>query len=472
MVLGASINELEPSTENLEPEFGDKKMNNVDSPISPPSWLGLEAPRYTSYPTAHHFSDQVDAEVYSNWLKNINETAEVSIYIHIPFCKELCWFCGCHTKITNHYAPITRYVGALLQEIELVKNLKGTKGKFTNIHFGGGSPSVLVGSDMQLIMAAISELFTDKPTGEIAIELDPRTTTPENIKLYAALGFNRVSLGIQDFDYSVQLAINRIQPYDLVAKVVEQLRDSGLNQINCDLIYGLPLQTLQGFMKTLEQTLTLNPSRLALFSYAHVPSVKKHQTLIDTANLPSDVEKLAIYEAAYQFLIDAGYVAIGIDHFAKPEDPLAIATKNHTLRRNFQGYVTDTTDTLIGLGVSSISQFGEGYAQATTNSLDYRTAIENGKLPIKRGYNFKGEDKARKQIIDELMCFLSVDLGGQEQHFASELAELQKPEYSEIVEVNGGKITVSDKHKMAARVIATVFDEYRFMATGRYSKVS
>ena len=436
------------------------------------SWLGLEAPRYTSYPTAHHFSEQVNSEIYSSWLREVSETAEVSIYVHIPFCKELCWFCGCHTKITNHYAPISRYIGALLQEIALVKNLKGTKGKFTNIHFGGGSPSVLEGADMQAIMSAIGELFTDKPTGEIAIELDPRTTTPENIKLYAALGFNRVSLGIQDFDHAVQVAINRVQPYDLVAKVVQQLRDSGLNQINCDLIYGLPLQTLQGFMKTLEQTLTLNPSRLALFSYAHVPSVKKHQTLIDTAHLPSDVEKLAIYEAAYKFLIDAGYVAIGIDHFAKPEDPLAVATQNHTLRRNFQGYVTDTTDTLIGLGVSAISQFGEGYAQATTNSLDYRTAIENGKLPIKRGYAFKGEDKARKQIIDELMCFLSVDLSGKEQHFARELAELQKPEYQEIVEVNGGKIKVSDKHKMAARVVASVFDEYKLVTVGRYSKVS
>ena len=204
---------------------------------SSPSWLGLEAPRYTSYPTAHHFSEQVNSEIYSSWLREVSETAEVSIYVHIPFCKELCWFCGCHTKITNHYAPISRYIGALLQEIALVKNLKGTKGKFTNIHFGGGSPSVLEGADMQAIMSAIGELFTDKPTGEIAIELDPRTTTPENIKLYAALGFNRVSLGIQDFDHAVQVAINRVQPYDLVAKVVQQLRDSGLNQINCDLIH-------------------------------------------------------------------------------------------------------------------------------------------------------------------------------------------------------------------------------------------
>jgi oxygen-independent coproporphyrinogen-3 oxidase len=444
-----------------------------------PHWLGMEAPRYTSYPTAHHFSSKVNAEIYSEWMKKIAPTAEVSVYVHIPFCRELCWFCGCHTKITNHYAPITRYVGALLQEISLVKQLKDKRGKFINIHFGGGSPSILEGEDLRAIMLAIGELFAEKPTGEVAIELDPRTTTSENIKLYAELGFNRISLGSQDFDEKVQVAINRVQPYELVANVVQQLRDAGLNQINCDLIYGLPLQTLDGFAKTLAQTLQLNPSRLALFSYAHVPSVKKHQSLIDDKMLPSDVEKLAIYEMSYKMLTDAGYVAIGIDHFAKPDDPLAVAMHNRTLRRNFQGYVTDTTDTLIGVGVSSISQFPQGYAQSTTNSLDYRTAVENGKLPTLRGYEFCGDDLIRKRVIDDLMCFLSVDLMKiikqfklADDYFLREIEMLKKPEYQEVASCNSGFIQVSDKHKMAARVVATLFDEYRLLATGRYSKVS
>jgi len=439
----------------------------------------MEAPRYTSYPTAHHFTPQINAEIYSKWLGSVAENAETSVYVHIPFCRELCWFCGCHTKITNHYAPITRYVGALLNEISLVKNLKGAKGKFTNIHFGGGSPSILNGDDLQAIMNAIGDMFAAKPTGEVAIELDPRTTTSENIKLYKHLGFNRVSLGIQDFDEKVQVAINRVQPYELVANVVQQLRDAGLNQINFDLIYGLPLQTLEGFRKTLEQALALNPSRLALFSYAHVPSVKKHQSLIDVATLPSDVEKLAIYEMAYQMLVDAGYVAIGIDHFAKPDDPLSVAMHDRSLRRNFQGYVTDTTNTLIGLGVSAISQFPDGYAQATTNSLDYRTAIENDDLPIKRGYAFNDEDKIRKKVIDDLMCFLSVDLrticrefGLAQNHFARELEQLKKPEYQDIASEKDSFIQVSSQHKMAARVVATLFDEYKITTAGRYSKVS
>jgi len=461
-------------------------MSGVNSPVpklssSPilPNWLGLEAPRYTSYPTAHLFSPQVGSETYSKWLADLSDDAEVSIYIHIPFCKELCWFCGCHTKITNHYAPIARYVGVLQQEIALIKKLKGTKGRFSNIHFGGGSPSILSGEDLTAIMTAVASLFPEKPTGEVAIELDPRTTTPENIKLYADLGFNRVSLGIQDFDEKVQVSINRVQPYEMVAEVLRNLRASGLNQINFDLIYGLPLQTLAGFTETLQKTLALNPTRLALFSYAHVPSVKKHQTLIDASTLPSDAQKLEVYEAASKILESSGYVPIGIDHFAKADDQLAIATKNKTLRRNFQGYVTDQTDTMIGIGVSAISQFPQGYAQATTNSLDYRSAIEKGNLPIVRGYEFKGEDKIRKAIIDELMCFLSVDLREisnrfnlPENHFASQLAELKKPEYQEIVAVSGAKISVSSKHKMAARVVSSLFDEYKIKASGRYSKVS
>lgn len=443
------------------------------------AWLGMEAPRYTSYPTAHHFSSDISSEVFSGWLSSIKNDAEISIYIHIPFCRELCWFCGCHTKITNHYAPITRYVGSLLGEIALVKSLKGERGKFTNIHFGGGSPSILQGEDLKSIMSAIGGMFAQKPTGEVAIELDPRTTTTENIQLYAKLGFNRVSLGIQDFDPAVQLAINRVQPYEQVAEVVKNLRATGLDNINFDLIYGLPLQTLAGFKKTMEMALALNPSRLALFSYAHVPSVKKHQTLIDATTLPSHSEKLEIFEMACAMLEAAGYVAIGIDHFAKPDDPLAIATRNRTLRRNFQGYVTDTTDTLIGLGVSAISQFPEGYAQSTTNSLDYRTNIENSKLPTSRGYSFKGEDKLRKRVIDDLMCFLSVDLraisaefGLAENHFSKEIQQLAQPEYAEIVTVSDGFVQVSSQHKMAARVVATVFDEYKIATAGRYSKVS
>lgn len=443
------------------------------------SWLGMEAPRYTSYPTAHHFSAKVDEAVYGGWLGEISDDTSVSLYIHIPFCRELCWFCGCHTKITNHYAPIARYVQYLLKEIELVKQQKGLRGKFTNIHFGGGSPSILSGEDMQAIMQAAYSLFAEKPAGEVAIELDPRTTTPENIKLYADLGFNRVSLGIQDFDAEVQTAINRIQPYEMVEAVMQNLRDAGIAEINCDLIYGLPKQNMESFKRTLQQTITLNPQRIALFSYAHVPSVKKHMNLIDTSLLPSDLEKLELYATARATLENADYQTIGIDHFAKASDPLAIAAKNRTMKRNFQGYVTDDSEVLVGLGVSAISQFPQGYAQATTNSLDYRTAIDNKKLPIVRGYAVSAEDVMRKRIIDEIMCFMNVDLAKfeaeyklPENYFNSEINELQKLEYSEIATCNNKQVAVITEHLMAARVVASVFDKHKITTTGRYSKVA
>ncbi len=469
------------------------------------SWLGAEAPRYTSYPTAHHFSAQVDAAVYRQWLSELADDAAVSLYIHIPFCKELCWFCGCHTKITNHYEPIARYVQVLRQEIALLKQQKGDKWRLTSIHFGGGSPSILSSTDMSAIMSDISQLFapSDRHTrpvrvsrdktndgiccprsrgkhgmtttvgtlAEVAIELDPRTTTPENIRLYSELGFNRVSLGIQDFDEQVQIAINRMQPYSMVAAVMQQLRDAGIENINCDLIYGLPRQNMKGFRSTIEKTIALKPSRIALFSYAHVPAVKKHQQLIDVNLLPTDAEKLELFEAACDMLLAAGYIAIGIDHFALPSDSLAIAAENHSMRRNFQGYVSDGAEAIIGLGISAISQFPQGYAQATSNSFDYRNAVSRESLPIVRGYQMSEEDKIRKAIIDELMCFMAAELPDA-QHFQREIAELQKPEYQNIVSVCGKRIEITTKHRMAARIVASVFDEYRITTAGRYSKIA
>ena len=328
-------------------------------------------------------------------------------------------------------------------------------------------------------MQAIASLFDHKPTGEVAIELDPRTATAENIKLYKELGFNRVSLGVQDFDTQVQLAINRVQPFELVKNVVQQLHEVGLNHINFDLIYGLPKQTLASFTETLKKTIELNPTRLALFSYAHVPQVKKHMLLIDAETIPSDTEKLEIYATAKDMLEAAGYITIGIDHFAKPDDILAQKMQNRTMKRNFQGYVTDDTDAIIGVGVSAISQCREGYAQATTNSLDYRTWVEEGRLPIVRGYALKDNDRIRKEVIDQLMCFLFVDLEKIREkfslannYFQSEINKLKESDYKDIATVDGEKISVSKKYRMAARVVAALFDEYKAGMAGRYSKVA
>lgn len=442
-------------------------------------WLGLEAPRYTSYPSAHHFLPVIGADHHAGFLSELTPDTSVSAYVHIPFCRELCWFCGCHTKMTKRYAPVASYVRLLLKEIEIIGQKAGRRGRLVNIHFGGGSPSLLEAKDLLAILYALAEAFEHHPPGELAIELDPRTTTPENAALYASLGFNRVSIGIQDFNEEVQRAINRVQPYEMVASVVRNLRNSGIQDINCDLVYGLPFQTEARFLATLEQTLSLQPSRIALFSYAHMPQVKKHQRLIQDDWLPTPMEKLELYRLARETLEANGYVTVGIDHFARPEDPLARAMRNGSLRRNFQGYVVDDSDVVIGIGSSAISQFPGGYVQNDASTPEYGKRIGQGKLASIRGWGFTGDDSVRKHVIDALMCFLSVDIGEtchrfdlDEGYFAPELQELQTGPYREIVTTQGGRLCVITPHRMAARVVASVFDRYRGTALSRYSKVA
>ena len=454
-------------------------MNNVTSMTTPvPHWMGLEAPRYTSYPTAHHFTPQVGEAQHRIWLHTVGEGADVSVYVHVPFCKELCWFCGCHTKMTKRYEPIKQYVQLLLREIEMLRQHLSGRGRLASIHFGGGSPSLLEPGDVMAILYAIRSVFPEGTLREQAIELDPRTTSAENIAHYRDMGFNRISIGLQDFDPTVQQAINRIQPYEMVATVMEQLRAAGLSHINCDLIYGLPHQTRERFLDSLAKTVQLAPDRIALFSYAHVPHIKKHQRLIPTEWLPSDDAKLALFLEGAEFLESQGYVTIGIDHFARSDDPLAVAMRDRTLARNFQGYVTDTTDVLIGVGSSSISQFPQGFMQNSAHMPDYRAAIEGGHLPSLRGWAFVGDDTARKRVIDALMCFMEVDLAQirqafelPEYYFQPELDELAQGALRHVVAIQGERLRIATPYRMAARVVATVFDGYRHVMAGRYSKV-
>lgn len=442
-------------------------------------FLEREAPRYTSYPTAHHFSESVNAATHEQWLSALAENDPVAVYAHIPFCNELCWFCGCHTKMTKRYEPIAAYVQVLLKEIAQLKQHTGGRGKLTQIHFGGGSPSLLEGNDLTAILDAIATTFEFTPPGELAIELDPRTTSPENIALYAALGFNRVSIGIQDFDATVQAAINRIQPFEMVASVMDGLRVHGIHALNCDLIYGLPHQTQTRFRKTLEQTLSLEPSRIALFSYAHLPQLKKHQRLIPDETLPSALEKLQLYATACEMLDRAGYVAIGIDHYARADDALALAMKNRSMKRNFQGYVTEIPAALIGVGCSSISQFAGGYVQNHASTPHYRERIERGELATARGVAFMGDDLARKQVIDEIMCFMNADLatiarahGLAADYFTQEAALIASTHYAPLARCEAGRVEITTPYRMAARVVASLFDAHAVRTGSRYSKVA
>lgn len=337
---------------------------------------------------------------------------------------------------------------------------------------------MLMAEDLQSIVDAIRAAFTNVDIHEQAIELDPRTTTRDNIAHYRAMGFNRISIGLQDFAPMVQAAINRIQPYEQVVEVVSALREAGFENINCDLIYGLPHQTLGRFMDSLEKTMTLAPERLALFSYAHVPQIKPHQRLIDLSWLPKDDEKLALFMHGSAFLEAQGYVVIGIDHFAKPNDSLACSLHDRTLRRNFQGYVTDGSDVLIGVGCSAISQFPGGYAQNSARLPEYANAISSGKFAVTRGIAFAGDDVVRKHVIDELMCFLETDLAAirtryhlAEGYFTPELAQLSQEYFHQIASIDGECVRVIGDYRMAARVIAAQFDAYRNVAVGRFSKV-
>ncbi len=443
------------------------------------AWMGLEAPRYTSYPTAHHFTPQVGAAVQAGWMQALPPGATVSVYVHIPFCHELCWFCGCHTKMTKRYEPIAAYVQVLLQELALVRAQLPAGVRLQHIHFGGGPPSLLSGEDMTAILEAIARGFTFDIPCELAIELDPRTTTSENIRLYGALGVNRVSLGIQDFDPTVQAAINRVQSFELLQGMVQQLRDAGIHHINTDLIYGLPHQTTDRFARTLDQTLALAPDRLALFSYAHLPELKKHQRLIHEADLPSPVEKLALFQSASRQLAAAGYEMVGFDHFTKPQDAMAVAARNRTLKRNFQGYVSEDCDAIIGIGCSSISQYPQGYVQNSAQAHVYREAVTSGALAGVRGVAFAGEDLARKAVIDALMCYMEADVAAiAAQHglpghaFRAELERLCSAEYNGVVACDGTMVRLVTPHRMAIRVVAAVFDAYAARPTHRYSKVA
>ena len=442
-------------------------------------WLGQSAPRYTSYPTAPHFENHFSPDSYANWLKDIDKNSAISLYIHIPYCKKLCWFCGCNKEIVHSYKPVAAYLIDLKKEISLVREVIGGKLKVNHLHFGGGSPTILNPEDFKDLMSYLRENFTLELNAEIAIEIDPRTMTKEKAAAYAECGVNRASLGVQDFTDKVQIAINRVQPYSQVEESCNMLRAVGINQINLDLIYGLPYQTKASFYDTIEQAVKLLPSRIAVFSYAHVTWIQKGQKIIDEKSLPSDEEKLGIYFAARELLQKIGFVEIGIDHFALKGDSLTKAMQSKTLKRNFQGYSSDKENVLIGLGVSSIGFFPQGYIQNLTKAEEYHECVEKGILPVKKGFAISAEDKLRKEIIDNLMCYLQVDIaeiaqkyGKKAEDFSAELAKLEPYLQAGIIEIDASKISVTSKYRMAVRAICTVFDQYMTHAANQYSKVS
>lgn len=367
-------------------------------------------PRYTSYPTAPHFREGFGAEEYKSWLSKLKPDGTLSLYVHIPFCPSLCWFCGCHTKITQREAPVAEYVETVKREIAMIGPVVARGRKVSHIHFGGGSPTIMPPLMFESLMDALRTQFDIGESVEIAIEIDPRHFNEAQAATYAKCGVNRVSFGVQDFDEKVMAAVNRVQLFNSVYKGVQLAREYGMNGVNIDLMYGLPYQTQETMKKLAEQALTLSPDRIALFGYAHVPWLKKHMRLIPDAALPDTSSRYDLFEIAAAEFEKASYVPVGIDHFARVGDALVSAQATRRMRRNFQGYTADAADALIGFGASAVSRLPQGFVQNTVHVPQYRDRIEKGLLPVEKSCALSDEDCLSADIIERLMCDASVDV--------------------------------------------------------------
>ncbi len=440
-------------------------------------WMTLATspvPRYTSYPTAAQFRDNLPASLSDKWISSIGPNEPVSVYVHVPFCEQLCWYCGCHTTIPNGYSRIGRFVDILLKEIELWKARLPQHGGGVHLHFGGGTPNALNPEDMLRVLDALRDAFCVSDQAEISIELDPRTLGPDMISALAAGGVTRASLGVQDFNRTVQEAINRVQPFLLVQGAVEALRNAEINAINFDLLYGLPHQTVDSVAKSAEQAASLKPDRISAFGYAHVPWFAKHQRAIDGRYLPGTEDRFAQYHALAETLLDFGYTQIGLDHFARDEDELSEALNQGKLHRNFQGYTTDTCRTLIALGPSGISEFPGGFVQNSKDIRAYSEAINRGELALDRGVPRVRDDALRGAIIERLMCDMRVDVAQIAYQFDEPLDQFTEAfrrarelQEQDICVVEGSVISVVPEARILLRNVAQCFDVYSpAIATG------
>jgi len=439
-------------------------------------YLERRIPRYTSYPTAAQFRSDINVNVYEDWLAALPADEAISIYIHIPFCAELCLYCGCHTTVARGYAPVAAYLDLLEREISLVGQITGRR-KINHVHWGGGTPTIVTPQHFLRVMASLEARFNFTPQTELAIEIDPRTLTRAHITALARAGITRASLGVQDFEPRVQAAVGRIQSFDQTARAVDWLRDIGIESINLDLMYGLPQQTVSTVIATAQRALALEPDRIALFGYAHVPWMKRHQRLISPSTLPGSSDRFAQGRAASDVFMAAAYSPIGLDHFAKDGDLLARRQREGRLHRNFQGYTTDETRTIIGFGTSAIGTLAQGYVQNAAGTVQYRDAINRGCLATARGYQLTDDDRFRWHIIERLMCDLQIDLADvcrthdrSLTDLTSELAQLDKLLHQGIIARAGTGISASSPPFI--RTICAVFDKHLFNGEPRYSLAS
>jgi oxygen-independent coproporphyrinogen-3 oxidase len=440
-------------------------------------------PRYTSYPTALEFNEQLTENRYrENALASNASGVPLSLYVHIPFCHSLCYYCGCNKIVTRNQDRVQKYMQNLYREIDMQAELFDKARKVEQLHFGGGTPTYLDEPQMRDLMNKLSSAFTfdDSDERQFSIEVDPRTVDADGMRLLYELGFNRLSLGVQDFDLTVQKAVNRIQSVEQTVALVEAARKSGFKSISFDLIYGLPHQTVASFDATLDTVIDIRPDRFAVYNYAHLPQRFKGQRMINADDIPAPETKLEILDRTIERLTKAGYIYIGMDHFALPDDELVLARLDGSLQRNFQGYSTHRHCDLISLGVSSISNIGNVFAQNSVTTMEYEEMLEAGHLPIKKGLAVDADDQLRAQVIQALMCYDALEFDAFDaahgidfrRYFADELAELGPLVDDGLIEVDDAAIHIQPKGRLLLRNIAMKFDRHlrQMQETNRFSR--
>ena len=427
-------------------------------------------PRYTSYPTAPHFGP-IEEATYRDWLAGIAPGATLSLYLHIPFCKELCWYCGCHTAITRNQARLSRYADTLVQEIGLLVAALPSRLPVDTLHFGGGTPSSIGAQALDGIMRTLRAGFDVRPDAELSVELDPRTLEDDVVALLGRAGFNRASLGVQDIDERVQALMGRVQPRRMVESAMRRLRGAGITAINFDLMYGLPGQEVAHVEASARFAAEMGAARVAVFGYAHVPWMKPHQKAIEEALLPDALARMEQAEAAERALLRAGYVAIGLDHFALPGDPMAVAAEAGALRRNFQGYTTDCAPVLLGLGSSAIGALPQGHAQNIPDERGWIAAVQQGRLPVARGLALTAEDGLRRGLIEAVMCDLALDLARVPDTVWYQAAPRLDPLLRDgLARIEDGTLVVTDSGRRFVRHVAACFDAHLANTPARHSK--
>jgi oxygen-independent coproporphyrinogen III oxidase len=456
--------------------FYSRHMKHV-SQLSKLGLFDARVPRYTSYPTAPQFGAGLTGDTFADWIARIEPNSQISLYLHVPFCRRLCWFCACRTQGTSSDGPVIAYAQTLKEELEMLRRVLPEGVELSRLHWGGGTPTMLPPDEMRAIAALVFDIAPLAQDGEFSVEIDPNEIDDARLDALAEAGMNRASIGVQDFDAEIQAVIGRDQSFEITKTAVDAIRARGITSLNADILYGLPNQTPKRIADSVQKLLTLNPDRVALYGYAHVPWMARRQQMIPSDTLPRPEERLDLFDTARRLFMWDGYDEIGIDHFARPHDGMAKAAKAGTLRRNFQGYTDDQSSVLIGLGASSISRFPQGYAQNAPATANWKKAVQAGEFATVRGHAFTSEDLWRGRAIEALMCDFRVsareliDGYGAPQATVSALFDAICAKFGEFVAREGDALVIPQAGRPLTRMIATAFDAYSMEKAGHSSAV-